>query len=260
MSPRPWNATLPVEFGGQGGTGSDLVAPRTLKAEPVAKPDHFGKLTLSAVPSGDEVKSENVTMDPDAASDIPVSAVQPEVPRLSASGTESSASARLAEGASAPVVEPAIPADQVTPALVGLLKTTDGSQSLTVHLQPSELGQVQIRIDRTGGGATHVAITTETPETLALLQRDQPRLGQALEQAGVPLMGRNITFQLTPVVQIAGSAFRTDGMAAGSGNAGQDQSGGAWRQSSDQRRDPDAAPDQRQARTRWFRAGLDITA
>ena len=161
-----------------------------------------------------------------------------------------------------PAVDPASPTHQVAPALVGILKTTDGVQSVTVHLQPPELGQVQIRVDRTTDGAAHVDISAERPETLALLKRDEPALQQTLDQAGVLSNGRSISFQVAAPEQIIASASRTDNVATDSGSSGQQQSGGTWRQNDDGQRDPGNRPstEQQQARARWFRAGLDITA
>jgi hypothetical protein len=158
--------------------------------------------------------------------------------------------------------ERAAPADQIAPALVGMLKTADGVQSVTVSLQPAELGLVRIRIDQTAEGAAHVNVTAERPETLELLQRDQPRLLQALDQAGVPSDGRSVSFQVAAPEQVGASASRPDSMATGSDDSGQRQSGDARRENGDARQDPGAGADQRQgqARARWFRAGLDITA
>ncbi len=153
------------------------------------------------------------------------------------------------------------PVDQVSPVLVGMLKSADGTQSITIRLQPEELGQVQIRIDRTNDGTAHVGIIAERPETLQLLQRDQPRLEQALDQAGVSSSGRTVSFQAVPD-QVGASASRPDSMAAGSGGFSQGQSSGAWREASDMRRDPQDNPDfgPEPARARWVRVGLDITA
>jgi hypothetical protein len=121
---------------------------------------------------------------------------------------------------------------------------------------------VQIRIDRSVDGATRVDITAERPETLQLLQRDQPRLEQVLDQAGVPASGRSVCFQVATPDQVSASASRPDSLATSSGDGGRGQSGGAWRQSQDQRQGTGTNPDsnQRQTQTRWFRAGLDITA
>jgi flagellar hook-length control protein FliK len=185
-----------------------------------------------------------------------------DAPQAAAIGSDAASPARAEQVSAAPTTVAATPVDQVAPALVGILKTTDGTQSVTVRLQPSDLGQVQIRLDRTAEGTAHVAITADKPETLQLLQRDEPRLQQVLDQAGVLSTGRSISFQAMPTDQVGASASRPDSMAAGSGNSGQGQSGGAWREHGDEQQSfgGGASSGQGQTRTRWFRAGLDITA
>jgi flagellar hook-length control protein FliK len=157
---------------------------------------------------------------------------------------------------------PAAPADQIAPALVSVLQNPDGHQIVTVRLQPAELGQVQIRVDQTVMGAAHIAITAERPETLQLLQREEPRLQQLLDQAGVLSTGRTVSFQVATPEQIGATASRPDSMETGAGASGQGQSGGTWRQNEDAPNDFGRGPgaDQGQNRPRWFRAGLDITA
>lgn len=183
--------------------------------------------------------------------------VEPAVPIT----TASSSPVGLAAGQPADTARTA-PVDQITPILVGLLKTADGAQTVTVRLQPAELGQVQIRVDQTTAGAPHVDIMAERPETLALLQRDEPRLQQALDQAGVLSNGRSVSFQMATPGTIDANLSRPDNSAAGSGGSGQGQSGGAWRQSADGQQDSGggSGTGQGQPRTQWFRAGLDITA
>ncbi len=154
------------------------------------------------------------------------------------------------------------PAAQIAPALIAVLKNENGTPSVTVRLQPPELGQVQIRIDQTAEGVAHIGITAEKPETLQLLQRDESKLQQALDQAGVQSTGRGISFQTAPPEQVGATASRPDSMQAGAGGSGNGQSGGMWRQSNDQPAGfgAGAEPEQRRARARWPRAGLDITA
>ncbi len=102
----------------------------------------------------------------------------------------------------------AAPAAQIAPALVSLVAHADGTQRLTMRLDPPELGQVQIRIERPPDAPARVDITVEKPETLTLLLRDQPQLQRALDQAGVPPDGRSVTFHVaTPEV---GCAQRSD--------------------------------------------------
>jgi flagellar hook-length control protein FliK len=76
---------------------------------------------------------------------------------------------------------PASPVAQVAPALVSLGNTSDGTQHITMRLQPPELGQVQIRIERPADAPARVEITVERSETLTLLLRDQPQLQRALD-------------------------------------------------------------------------------
>jgi Meckel syndrome type 1 protein len=96
----------------------------------------------------------------------------------------------------------ASPAQQVAPVIVavalgqGANGQSNGS-SLTVRLNPGELGQVEVRIERPAdGGAAQVKVVAERPETLALLQRDAPELGRALQQAGIQQDNCRLSFSL----------------------------------------------------------------
>lgn len=161
------------------------------------------------------------------------------------------------------------PMAQIAPALVAVLKTADGAQQVTVRLDPVELGHVQIRIERAADGTAHVNISAERPETLQLLIRDEPRLREALHQAGLPADGGGMTFQVAAPEPVPAGASRSGGMADG---ARHDHAGAGGGQNGDPSRDRGAGPDShhpdsphpdsphRQPRSRWFRAGLDITA
>ena len=59
-------------------------------------------------------------------------------------------------------------------------------QHLTIHLTPPELGKLEVRIDRPTDAPARVEIKVEHAHTLDLLSQDQPKLQQALDQAGVP--------------------------------------------------------------------------
>lgn len=73
----------------------------------------------------------------------------------------------------------------VTPAVV--VSTHIASpQQLIIHLTPPELGKLEVRIDRPADAPTRVEIKVEHAHTLDLLSQDQPRLQQALDQAGIP--------------------------------------------------------------------------
>lgn len=232
------------------------------RAEPTVQTEQSSTAGGSTAPAVAEVRPERVTPLIDIVADTAALTAQSEAPQTIAPGVVAAASQRVVQDQPDPTTVGAAPIDQVAPALVGVLNATDGTQSVTVRLQPSELGQVTIRVDRSSEGMAHVNITADRPETLQLLQRDEPRLQQTLDQAGVPSSGRSVTFQATPPDQVGASAARPDTMEAGSGGSGQGQSGGAWRESGDGRQSSgnDADSNQQQARERWYRVGLDITA
>jgi flagellar hook-length control protein FliK len=113
---------------------------------------------------------------------------------------------------------PATPAEQVAPALLTLAKTADGSQQMTVRLQPGDLGMVQVRIARAASGSTQIEITADNPSTLLALQRDQPQLHRTLDEAGIPAAGRSVSFHAAAAAQAEGSSSGS-GSSAGYGNS-----------------------------------------
>jgi flagellar hook-length control protein FliK len=152
------------------------------------------------------------------------------------------------------------PANQIAPAVMTLATSTTGTQSLTLRLQPADLGTVQIRIDRPIEAPAHVDISVSRPETLTLLLRDQAQLQHTLDQAGVPAEGRTVSFHLS-----------------GEGADGQPRQAATFDHSASNGRAPrlpnpngtDAAgtPDATDAASivpiipqRWQRVGIDITA
>jgi flagellar hook-length control protein FliK len=152
--------------------------------------------------------------------------------------------------------------DQLASAMVGFAGNSDGIQTVTVRLQPPELGQVVVRIDRIEGGSAHVDFTAEKPDTLQLLQHDEPRLQQLLDQAGIPGNGRTVSFQATIADQSISGASRTENMATGSGGSGHNHGSGAWRDNGQARQNSGGDTDgsHEHSRFRWVRFGLDITA
>jgi hypothetical protein len=94
---------------------------------------------------------------------------------------------------------------------------------MTIRLHPDDLGMVQVRIERNPSGPTQIEITAEKSDTLQALQRDQVRLHQTLDDAGIPTVGRTVTFH---VAQAAHAAPGTAGTFAGTGQgSGQHASG-----------------------------------
>lgn len=175
-----------------------------------------------------------------------------------------SGSAPIADTAPAPATHlgrPPPPTEQLAPVLVRLVSQPGGPQTMTVRLDPADLGAVHIRVNRTETGMAHVDIAAARPETLALLRADQSGLRQALNQAGVPADARGITFQLSPPTPAETGFSRPDGSSAGLDFGG--QGGGGWQPNGGhggQHPGGDPRGGQQRPAARWFRAGLDITA
>ncbi len=142
--------------------------------------------------------------------------------------------------------------------MVQLAHAATGS-TVTLRLDPSELGHVQIRVERLPDGTAAVHVAAERPDTLRLLAADQPQLHRALDSAGVPQEGRSLS--LTLATPGDGGGFGTGGAGDGGGaNGGGAASGGGnggWRQN----RTPFPAGESVDPlSTGWLRAGVDITA
>ncbi len=91
---------------------------------------------------------------------------------------------------------PATPAAQAAPVVVSLATGPTGSHQLVLHLEPPDLGQLEIHVVRAPDASTHVEITAERPATLALLHQDESALHTALNNAGVPADGRSLSMHL----------------------------------------------------------------
>jgi flagellar hook-length control protein FliK len=174
--------------------------------------------------------------------------------------------------AATPVAQPAqpsgaSPADQVSPVLVSLGRS-QGTQQVTVRLDPPELGRLQIRLEQPTDGPARVVLTAERPQTLDLVARDQVRLHRALDQAGVPADGRTVTFRLQPSTASNAAATtalpgaQTAGTPTGDGGGSADR--GARRSTpvsaEPSPADANHAEDDTPQTVRWLRAGIDITA
>ncbi len=149
----------------------------------------------------------------------------------------------------------ATPGAQLVPALIQVARSAAGQQ-ITVRLAPAELGRVDIRIDRASDGSSSGQVLVERPETLKLLQTDQPQLNQALDKAGVPQEGRSLTLSLS--LPDPGGAHTGSG-----GNFAGDQPGDArqHRPTPQDTAPPAASPLPDPTPTPgWRRAGINITA
>jgi flagellar hook-length control protein FliK len=143
------------------------------------------------------------------------------------------------------------PAGQVAPVLVQVAHAAAGHQ-ITLRLNPDELGQVTIRIDRAADGTASVQVMAERPETLKLLQADQPQLHRALDNAGLPPDGRSLNLSL--------ATSDSGGHSGGSGS----NPGGNARQDNPTSQSTalprGLGPTEPGVPPGWQRAGIDITA
>jgi flagellar hook-length control protein FliK len=95
----------------------------------------------------------------------------------------------------APRAAPMPPARQVMPMAMAMLLSPGATPTLSVTLDPAELGRLEIRVGREAGGAS-LRLITERPETLSLLVRDQRDLQQGLAQSGITLNADGIRFEM----------------------------------------------------------------
>ncbi|HEX4041712.1 MAG TPA: flagellar hook-length control protein FliK [Xanthobacteraceae bacterium] len=71
-----------------------------------------------------------------------------------------------------------------------------GSNQFDIRLDPPELGRIDVRLSVDGSGQVTSHITVDRPETLTLLQNQQPQLERALEQAGLKTADNGLQFSL----------------------------------------------------------------
>ncbi|MBC7432176.1 MAG: flagellar hook-length control protein FliK, partial [Rubritepida sp.] len=91
-------------------------------------------------------------------------------------------------------IAPPSPTRQVLPITIAMLISAGTTPTLTVTLEPGEMGQVEIRVGRDADGTT-LRLIAERPETTALMQRDGRELQQGLAQSGIRLAADAISFE-----------------------------------------------------------------
>ena len=80
---------------------------------------------------------------------------------------------------------------------VNLMRGIHGKvNSLTVQLDPVELGKVEIRLKLDAKNAAKVHMTVDKPETLAMLQKDSALLERTLKDAGIETDDASLSFDL----------------------------------------------------------------
>lgn len=71
-----------------------------------------------------------------------------------------------------------------------------GTDRITIQLKPADLGRVDVRLDVGQDSRVSVAISTDRPDTLDLLQRDARALQTALQEAGLRADADSLSFSL----------------------------------------------------------------
>ena len=71
-----------------------------------------------------------------------------------------------------------------------------GSNQFDIRLDPPELGRIDVRLAVDSNGQVTSHVTVDRPETLTLLQSQQPQLERALEQAGLKTADNGLQFSL----------------------------------------------------------------
>jgi len=71
-----------------------------------------------------------------------------------------------------------------------------GVNQFDIRLDPPELGRIDVRLGVDGNGQVTSHVTVDRPETLTLLQSQQPQLERALEQAGLKTADNGLQFSL----------------------------------------------------------------
>jgi len=123
--------------------------------------------------------------------------------------------------------------------------TRDGASTLTIRLDPVELGRVEVRMQIDPAGKLLATISAEHVSALDLLRRDATMLAQTLSQAGIQADAASFRFDTQ-----AGSGNGAN--AAGAGNTGGGNAGGnagerGWAFAAPSRRPGDDANDSRNA-------------
>jgi flagellar hook-length control protein FliK len=75
-------------------------------------------------------------------------------------------------------------------------RAQDGSNQFDIRLDPPELGRIDVQLSVDGSGQVTSHVTVDRPDTLTLLQNQQPQLERALEQAGLKTADNGLSFTL----------------------------------------------------------------
>lgn len=182
-------------------------SPSSSSPSPSAQTGFQGSLAAQS----DEKSSSHIKMDIAGKLDASGSLLQswglPATPLSDTSSLLTSNGAAITSAQTSPLGNPLISnpsAASVHPAShavsVMIEKSMSGSeksrQTLSMELDPPELGRVQIQLSYEKGEPMKVHLLAEKQDTLNILQRDSHALKAALEQAGIQTDGSSLSFDL----------------------------------------------------------------
>ena len=116
-----------------------------------------------------------------------------EVPGLGVVAAGTAASQTAAAVPDTPVAV-AVPISALPVAIAARAKA--GSSQFDIRLDPPDLGRIDVRLGVDANGRVTSHVTVDRPETLTLLQNQQPQLERALEQAGLKTADNGLQFSL----------------------------------------------------------------
>jgi flagellar hook-length control protein FliK len=133
----------------------------------------------------------------EAASTTNVNASTPTAAAVGAPTETSTPNATQAAAAARPPAPPTPPkTPQVQVALQIAKAVQNGTDRISIRLNPAELGRIDIKLDVAQSGQVAATITVDRPETLELLRNDSRALEQALADAGLETDSDDLSFNL----------------------------------------------------------------
>lgn len=108
--------------------------------------------------------------------------------------TVSPLTSTVAQGTTAAQSHPAI---QTVAAVIAKGAKTEGPQTISLRLDPPELGKLQVEMKYKKGDPLKVHVVLEKADTAAMFQRDAHALQSALNDAGLQLDGSSLSFEFS---------------------------------------------------------------
>jgi flagellar hook-length control protein FliK len=115
----------------------------------------------------------------------------------------------------------ASPAEQIAMKIAHL---PAGKQNITIHLDPVDLGKVDVKLEWNGGDRPHISIVAEHKETLEMLKGDMGALQRSLSDSGIKADASNLQFSLRGQDSFAGQFAQSNQQQKNEGGHAQQQS------------------------------------